>query len=223
MVPFRSRSKRQVEITTKIPSLPRYSQTPVPGEASLTKELTDCAPPHCIIPHPSLPGPSGNNQSNSPFPPQEHPSLGQPIAHEGVDAVAGGAEAAQLDALAAGDLLGVAVAPLDGHVAVGVGVDEHVEGAVAAQLRQERHARRDLPEDGRDLRLYLCFGLGLCRARWGGAAAAGAVVAAVGVGFFFEGEGGSSGRGGGWTHPGETFSWSADLEALLLLEGLLKI
>lgn len=47
-----------------------------------------------------------------------------------------GAEPAQLDALAAGNLLGVAVAPLDRHLAVGVGVDEHVEGAVAAaQLR----------------------------------------------------------------------------------------
>ena len=76
------------------------------------------------------------------------------------------AEAAQLDALAVLDLLGVAVAPLDGHLAVGVGVDEHVEGAVAVELREERHARRDLPEDGGDLGLDLGLGL-LCCERGG--------------------------------------------------------
>lgn len=61
-------------------------------------------------------------------------SLGQAVAHEGVDAVAGGAEAAQLDPLAVLNLLGRGVAPLDGDVAVGVSVDEDVEGAVAAEL-----------------------------------------------------------------------------------------
>lgn len=42
------------------------------------------------------------------------------------------AEAAQLDLLPADNLLAVAVAPLDRDVRVGVGVDEHVEGALPA-------------------------------------------------------------------------------------------
>ena len=92
--------------------------------------------------------------------------VGQPIADQRVDPVVARAEAAQLHALAVGDLLGVAVAPLDRHLAVGVGVDEHVEGAVAVELRQERHRRRDLAEDGGDLGLDL--GLGLFRGDGGG-------------------------------------------------------
>ena len=69
------------------------------------------------------------------------------------------AEAAQLDALAVLDLLGVAVPPLDGHLAVGVGVDQHVEGAVAVELGQKGHAGGDLAEDGGDLGLDLGLGL----------------------------------------------------------------
>ena len=50
-------------------------------------------------------------------------SLGQAVANEGVDAVVRGAEASQLHTFAVDNLLCVAVAPLDGDVAVGVGVD----------------------------------------------------------------------------------------------------
>lgn len=86
--------------------------------------------------------------------------------------MAGGAEAAQLDALAVLDLLGVTVAPLDGDLAVGIGVDEHVEGAAAVQLRQEGHARGDLAENGGDLGLDLRFGLvGAAGGRGGGGGA----------------------------------------------------
>lgn len=42
----------------------------------------------------------------------------------------GSAEPAQLNPFAILDLLGIAVAPLDGNLAVGVGVDEDVERAV---------------------------------------------------------------------------------------------
>lgn len=73
--------------------------------------------------------------------------------------MAGGAEAAQLDALAVGNLLGVAVAPLDGDVTVGVGVYEHVEGAIAGELGQEGDRGGDLAEDGGDLGLDLGLGL----------------------------------------------------------------
>ena len=82
----------------------------------------------------------------------------QPVAHQGVDAVTRRAEPPELDALAVLDLLGVRVAPLDGDVGVGVGVDEHVEGAVALQLGQEGDAGGDLAEDGGDLGLDLRFG-----------------------------------------------------------------
>lgn len=68
------------------------------------------------------------------------------------------AEPPQLHALAVDNLLGVAVAPLYRHVAVGVGVHEHVEGAVAAELGQEGDRGGDLAEDGGDLGLDLGFG-----------------------------------------------------------------
>lgn len=69
------------------------------------------------------------------------------------------AEAPQLHPLAVLNLLCVRVAPLDGDVAVGVGVDEDVEGAVAAELGEEGDGRGDLAEDGGDFGLDLGFGL----------------------------------------------------------------
>ena len=83
----------------------------------------------------------------------------QSIAHERVDAVAGGAETPQLDVFAVGNLLGVAISPFDGHVAIGVGIDEHVEGAVAAELGQKGDGRGDLAKNGGDFRLDLGFRL----------------------------------------------------------------
>lgn len=62
-----------------------------------------------------------------------------------------GAEASQLDPLSVLNFLGVRVSPLDGHVRVGVGVDEHVESAVAVELREEGDGGGDLAEDGGDL------------------------------------------------------------------------
>jgi len=114
-------------------------------------------------------GPSrGGSLRHFPFPPQP-PSVRQAIADQCVDAVVAGAKAAQLDALSVGNLLGVAVTPLDGYVAVSVSVDEHVEGAVACQLGEEGDRGGDLAEDGGDLVLYLLFclfGVG----GWGGCA-----------------------------------------------------
>lgn len=70
------------------------------------------------------------------------------------------AEAAQLDLLPADNLLAIAVTPLHRDVRVGVGVDEHVEGALpGVELGQESHRRGDLAEDGGDLGLDLGFGL----------------------------------------------------------------
>jgi len=56
------------------------------------------------------------------------------------------------------NLLGVAVAPLDGHVGIGVGVDEHVEGTVAGELGEEGDGGGDLAEDGGDFVLDFFFG-----------------------------------------------------------------
>lgn len=67
-------------------------------------------------------------------------------------------ETPQLDLLPVLDLPRVAVAPLQRHLRVRVGVDQHVEGAVAVQHRQEGHGGRDLSEDGLDLVLDLLFG-----------------------------------------------------------------
>lgn len=79
-----------------------------------------------------------------------------------------GTEPPQLHPLPALDLLGVAVAPLHRHVRVRVGVDQHVEGAVARQLREERHRGGDLAEDGGDLGLDLLLGLFGVGGRCGG-------------------------------------------------------
>lgn len=88
---------------------------------------------------PSRSQPAPNSQTPKLHPVQPKSSavllVGQPVADQGVDAVVARAEAAQLDALAVLDLLGIAVAPLDRHIAVCIGVDEHVEGAVPVQLR----------------------------------------------------------------------------------------
>lgn len=73
-----------------------------------------------------------------------------------------GAEAAQLNTLAIFNLLRVTVTPLDGDFAVGVGVDEHVERAVAGELGEEGYRGGDLSEDGGDLVLDLLFGLFGC-------------------------------------------------------------
>lgn len=86
-------------------------------------------------------------------------SRSKPVADHRVHPMVVCAEAPQLHLFAAHDLLGVAVTPLDRHVRVGVGVDKYVEGARARrELRQERHARRDLAEERRDLRLDLGLG-----------------------------------------------------------------
>lgn len=82
------------------------------------------------------------------------------------------AKAPQLHPLAVLNLLGVGITPLDGDVAVGVGVDEDVEGAVAAELGEEGDGGGDLAKDGGDFGLDFGFGL------------------------FFVGEGGGGGGGG---------------------------
>jgi hypothetical protein len=114
-----------------------------------------------------------------------------------------GAEAAQLDLFAVDNLLGVTVAPFHGHLAVGVGVDEDVEGALVGQLGEEGDGGCDLAEDGGDLVLDLLFGLfGL-----GGAGGATEMDGAVSV--WREGGVGEDGA-----YPGAAFSWSAALDAL---------
>ncbi len=67
-------------------------------------------------------------------------------------------KAPQLHLLAALNLFGIAIAPLEGNLAVRVRVHEHVERAIAVQLRQEGHGSGDLPEDGLDFFLDFFFG-----------------------------------------------------------------
>lgn len=71
----------------------------------------------------------------------------------------GSAESSQLHLLAILNLLCVRVTPLNGHLAVGVGVDEHVEGAVTVELGEEGDGCGDLAEDGGDLGLDLGLSL----------------------------------------------------------------
>jgi len=102
---------------------------------------------------------AAGRHSSSIHTPGDGSRVAEAVAHDGVYAMVRGAEAAQLDVLAVCNLFCVRVAPLDGHVRVGVGVDEHVEGAVAAELGQEGDGRGDLAEDGGDFGLDLGLGL----------------------------------------------------------------
>ena len=73
----------------------------------------------------------------------------------------------QLHLLPILNLLRIAVPPLHGHLAIRIRIHQHVERAVALQLRQECHRRRDLPEYGLDLCLDLGFRLFGGRSRRG--------------------------------------------------------
>lgn len=84
---------------------------------------------------------------------------GIPVAHERIHAVIAGAEAPQLHLLPVLDLLGITIAPFDGDIRVGVGVDENVESAVAVELGKEGDRGGDLSEYGLDLRLDFLFRL----------------------------------------------------------------
>lgn len=93
------------------------------------------------------------------LPSQKNSLLPQSVADNRIDAVIRRAEASQLHPLAVFNLLGVGIPPLDGDVAVGVGVDEDVEGAVAAELGEEGDGGGDLAEDGGDFGLDFGFRL----------------------------------------------------------------
>ncbi len=69
------------------------------------------------------------------------------------------AESSQLYPLGVFNLLGVAVAPFYRDLAVGIGIHEDVECAVAIELREERHRRCDLSKNRGDLGLDFGFGL----------------------------------------------------------------
>ena len=67
-------------------------------------------------------------------------------------------ETPQLHLLPILNLLGIAIAPLDGHVRVSVRVNQDVESAVAVELRKECHGGGDLPEYRLDFGLDFFFG-----------------------------------------------------------------
>ena len=90
---------------------------------------------------------------------QPPPLLRQPITNKRLNTMRIRTEAPKLHSLPAGDLLGVAVPPLNRHLRVGIGVDEHIEGAVARELREEGDGGGDLTEDGGDLVLDFFLGL----------------------------------------------------------------
>jgi hypothetical protein len=99
-------------------------------------------------------------QPQTPIPKPKPPALlPNPIANQRIHTMIARAETPQLHLLPVLDLLRIAIAPLHRHLAIGIRIHQHVERAVAVQLRQERHRRRDLPEDRLDLGLDLDLGL----------------------------------------------------------------
>lgn len=82
-------------------------------------------------------------------------STSQSVAHQRVHAMVCRTKSPKLYVLAVRNLLGVRIAPFDRNVAIRISIHKHIECTVAAQLRQERDRRGDLPKDGRNLRLDL--------------------------------------------------------------------
>lgn len=83
-----------------------------------------------------------------------------PIIHRRPDIMIRRTKPAQLHPLAAHNLFATihTVAPLDGHIAVCVGVHEHIEGMGAGvELREKGDAGGDLAEEGGDFGLDFCF------------------------------------------------------------------
>lgn len=117
-------------------------------------------------------------------------TISLPIIHRRSNTMVTRAKPPQLHPLPAHNLLAVAVAPLDGHFGVGVGVHQHVESAGASvELREEGDGGGDLAEDGGDFGLDLCFCfVRRCWCRGG--------VCAAGVFLIFGGEFGGGGRRG---------------------------
>ncbi len=76
-----------------------------------------------------------------------------PVAHQRIHAVITSTKASQLHLLSVLDLLGVAIAPFNGHIGISVGVYKHIKGAVAVELWQKGHGSGDLSE----YRLDLCL------------------------------------------------------------------
>ena len=60
------------------------------------------------------------------------------------------AKTPKLYLFAALDLLCITVTPLDGHVRVGIGVDEHIECAWFSEFGQKRDGSSDLSEQCSD-------------------------------------------------------------------------
>ena len=82
-----------------------------------------------------------------------------PITNQRIHAMITRTKTPQLHFLPILNLLRIAVPPLHRHLAIRIGVHQNIKRAVTLQLRQERHRRRDLPEDRLDLGLDLDLGL----------------------------------------------------------------
>lgn len=85
--------------------------------------------------------------------------LPQAITNHGVNTVVCRTETSQLHPLPVFDFFGIRISPFDGDVTVSVGIHQHIECTVPAQLRQESNRGSDLSEYSSDFSLDLSFGL----------------------------------------------------------------
>lgn len=58
-----------------------------------------------------------------------------PVAHQRIHPMVTSTKAPQLHLLTILDLFGVAIAPFNRYIGIGVGVHQHIEGAIAIELR----------------------------------------------------------------------------------------
>lgn len=58
-----------------------------------------------------------------------------PVAHQRIHPMITSTKAPQLHLLPILDLFGVAIAPLNRDIGIGVGIYQHIEGAIAIELR----------------------------------------------------------------------------------------
>lgn len=82
-----------------------------------------------------------------------------PIANQRINLMTIRTETPQLHLLRILDLLRIAIPPLHWYLAIRIRIHQHIKRAIAIQLRQKRHAGRDLAEHRLDLGLQLDFGL----------------------------------------------------------------
>lgn len=103
---------------------------------------------------------STKSNSSISFPPlytRDPSSVSKSIADQSINTVIRRAESPQLHLFSILNLLRIRITPLDRDLTIRISVNEDVECAIAAELREKCNRRSDLSEDSCDFGLDFCF------------------------------------------------------------------